>query len=165
MNLNNQKELFSIAMTSCIASAAGCSTQEISKDLYGVDVELKGINWPGVPQINVQLKSTADTAIIDHENERICYPLDADNYNKLTSFSCNPYILILALVPKDPQDWLKINNDNITLHNSLYWVKLKGDQTKNRSTKTIHIPLQNVFNVEILNDMMSSISDHGEIIL
>lgn len=81
MFITTQKEEFSYAYTSAVASAAGYSFQIAPRplDLVGVDVTITGIISPGSrrrTRLDLQLKCTSQNLL---EDEGIRYPLEIKN--------------------------------------------------------------------------------------
>ena len=81
MFITTQKEEFSYAYISAVASAAGYSFQIAPRplDLVGVDVTITGIISPGSrrrTRLDLQLKCTSQDLL---EDEGIRYPLEIKN--------------------------------------------------------------------------------------
>lgn len=145
-----------------VASKAGCICAIYNHD-YGTDIEIKSVKkignkrWPlGTPLV-VQIKSSKNYKILS--NGIISYKLNADNYNLLIREDTgSPYILVLYCMPKDETEWLSICNESTQLRYCGYWVYL-GGRSESDHSRTVHIeiPQKQIFNVESLISIMSSI--------
>lgn len=163
MFITTQKEEFSYAYISAVASAAGYSFQIASRplDLVGVDVTITGIISPGSrrrTRLDLQLKCTSQNLL---EDEGIRYPLEIKNYNELrnTNPDDDPLLLIVVLVPDKVEDWLQQSETELCLKRCAYWVSLRGQpQSTNQTTVTVYLPRQNVFSVDALKTLMRRIA-------
>lgn len=157
--LNQQKELLSLATTTVVCASSGCTW---SRDVYdtGIDLRIIGASWEFQPQIDIQLKSTADFSMI--KSGAIKYPLAARNYNDLVGPNQVDRLLVLMLLPDDPETWAKQTQYQISLQYGLFWVSLKEmAPTTNVSSVTITIPLENRFDSTMLKAMMAQINSDG----
>ena len=83
------------------------------------------------------------------------YRLRAENYNLLCFPSQTPRLLVVLDLPRDQAKWLTITADELILRRSAYWLNLRGhDETRNKSSITVLIPEQNLFNVDNLRTLM-----------
>ncbi|MFT7007639.1 MAG: hypothetical protein ACJAXJ_002168 [Colwellia sp.] len=161
MDLNHQMELMNVSMAAAVCSAVGCTWSQRIQD-FGIDLQIHGDLWDLDPQINAQLKATTDFSIIKQKKGYIKYPLAAKNYRDLIKKTTNPRILILAILPKDPEQWVKQTDYQMTLQYGLYWFNLEGmAPTDNTDNKTITVPLENRFNNVALRSMMDQINECG----
>ncbi len=163
MEFKKQMEKFSFAMASSICAQAGCSWDEPSYD-DGVDLLLHGSKFKRRPIILAQLKSIHDFGIIKENQGLIKYSLRAKNYNDLVASTCNPKLLILAIIPEDPQIWIRYSEQQFSLQYGLYYSILEGMQpTTNTHNVTIDIPLHQRFNNEILSNFMENVANKGSL--
>ena len=168
MDINIQKEEFSYAYINSIVSTAGFS-QDIkphSMDMRGVDLTIESSEKP-FPKLDVQVKSTSSSDIIDVKNNHIKYDLKVINYNQLID-QCRlaPLILILVLLPKDIDDWVVINDkkQETLIKKCAYWISLKGrNPTKNTKNIRIKIPLTNLLTPKSLKSIMDKIGRREEL--
>ena len=127
MDINIQKEEFSYAYIYAVVSAAGYSFQIANRplDIGGIDIIISGEEqeyslYP--PRLEVQVKSTS-TAVPD--NEFIRYPLKLKNYNELRkSKTLVPKILVIILLPDNPQEWVNQSEEELCLRRCGYWLSL-----------------------------------------
>ena len=165
MDINIQKEEFSYAYIYAIVSAAGYSFQIANRplDIGGIDIIISGEEqeyslYP--PRLEVQVKSTS-TAVID--NEFIRYPLKLKNYNELRkSKTLVPKILVIILLPDNPQEWVNQSEEELCLRRCGYWLSLKGQpETQNVESVTVYLPRQQLFTAEKLRNIMEQIETRG----
>lgn len=126
MDINQQKEQFSISYIRAIAAVAGYSLYrpEIDNDSVDLDVVSRGGTGKILsPRLELQLKCTS-RGILD-ENY-IKYPLNLKNYNDLKINALVPRILVVVLVPEKITDWIKQTESELCLRNCAYWVSLRG---------------------------------------
>lgn len=165
MDINHQKEQFSIAYVRAIISAAGYTVYKLDIDEDSVDLGIAGKGGKGTfcsPHLEMQLKCTA---IANYDNGYLRYPLKIKNYDDLRRINLHvPQILVTVIVPKELKDWLEQSEEALTMYKCGYWTSLRGKpETKNTKTVTVHLPKRNLFTVEELKRIMSRISD-GEAI-
>ena len=69
--------------------------------------------------------------------------------------SQTPRLLVVLGLPRDRTKWLTITAEELILRRSAYWLNLRRhDETENKSSITVHIPEQNLFNVDNLRMLM-----------
>jgi hypothetical protein len=97
--------------------------------------------------VYVQLKATSQR--LEPSNGKIPFDLEVGQYNKLRiTTSGNPWILVLLMLPKAANDWLKCSPQALTLKRCAYWVSLYGaPATANDETQRIYVPVKNRFHV------------------
>lgn len=162
MDLSLRKEQFSYDYVSMVATAADCMVTMAprSLDARGIDCtisateEVEGIAYPS---FDVQVKCTADDR---GDGDQISYALDIGNYNSLRAENVwDPRVLIVVFVPNKVDDWLRHTNDELCVRYCGYWISLRGQpETDNTTSKTIHIPRQQVFSVDALREIMRRIA-------
>jgi hypothetical protein len=159
MDINQQKEQFSITYIRAIAAVAGYSLYRPEVDNDSVDLGIASRGSTGKilsPRLELQLKCTA-RGILD-ENY-IKYPLNLKNYNDLKVNVLVPRILVVVLVPEKITDWLKQTESELCLRHCAYWVSLRGmPDTKNTTNVTIEIPRSNQFTPDALQAIIQRIS-------
>jgi len=115
-------------------------------------------------QLDFQLKASKN---IIAEKETIKYDLDAETFNylvtRLQSPKAVPFILIVLELPKNEDDWLFINEEELILRKCCYWYLPGTDMTLNNSTKRIEIPRQNLLTPEVINELLEKITKGVEL--
>ena len=105
------------------------------------------------PAIGIQLKATINLG--NPSNGFFHYPLRSANRNLLCFPSQTPRLLVVLDLPRDQAMWLTITTRELILRRRAYWLNLRGhDETDNESSITVHIPEQNLFNVDNLRMLM-----------
>lgn len=163
MFITTQKEEFSYAYISALASVAGYSFQIAPRplDLVGVDVTITGLVSPSSrrrTRLDLQLKCTSQDLL---DNESIRYPLEIKNYNELrnTNPDDDPLLLVVVLVPEKVEHWLQQTETELCLKRCAYWVSLRGQASStNQTNVTVYLPRQNVFSVDALKTLMQRIA-------
>ena len=121
-------------------------------DDHGIDGTV-GSYSGGINRVDFQLKSTTDYHIRDGF---IIYDLRVEDYNRLIREDDLPRVLILFLMPDDPDQWLNQTPEELCLRRCAYWVSLMGmAPSGNRSTVRVSVPLTNMFDLNGLADMFS----------
>ncbi|NLU53436.1 MAG: DUF4365 domain-containing protein [Clostridiaceae bacterium] len=165
--INKIKEEISRAFVSLITARSGYVVEYLGHD-FGIDGTIReliklpnGDVRPGYgPSIDFQLKSTENYII---ENDNIVYDLEAKNYNDLVVNSANPRILILYLLPREQDRWVKIlgkdaNTFTLMMH-SAWWHSLRNEEpTHNTSKVRIRIPLSQRFELNTIRNMFYNIN-------
>jgi len=168
MDINIQKEEFSYAYINSIVSTAGLSQiiQTRSMDMKSVDITISKPDKP-YPVIDVQVKCTSSSDIIDINKNSILYDLPVNNYNQLIDKDRRtPLIFILVLVPEDVHDWVVVDKakSETLVKKCAYWMSLKGySETNNNTKQRIKIPLTNLLTPDSLNLIMDKVGKRQEI--
>jgi len=163
MFITTQKEEFSYAYISSVASVAGYSFQIAPRplDLVGVDVTITGLVSPGSRRrrrLDLQLKCTSQNLL---DNEGIRYPQEIKNYNELrnTNPHDDPLLLVVVLVPEKVEHWLQQTETELCLKRCAYWGSLRGQaKSTNQTNVIVYLPRQNVFSVDALKTLMQRIA-------
>jgi len=160
MELNQQKELFSKAYVRAVAAVAGFSIDQLELDFDSIDLQITAGSGEGsvcYPELKLQLKCTSRDVI---HGEYIRYQFKVKNYNDLRGNALVPRILVVLLVPKNLEDWLKQSEEEMCMRNCAYWMSLRGQPEKpNSSNVTVNLPRSNQFTVPALKSMIQSISE------
>ncbi|MFZ4815416.1 MAG: DUF4365 domain-containing protein [Phototrophicaceae bacterium] len=158
MDINRQKEQFSIAYIRTIVAAAGCKIRNEEVDDDSIDFDIVGYRdseMRQTPKIAVQLKCT-----INNQNayylakEDIPFRLKQKNYNDLAREDSIQAILVVLIVPEDPKDWVSQDELGLKLHNAAYWLSLSGRSPTDQKTEQVYLPRTNLFTVNALKQMM-----------
>ncbi|MCY3994370.1 MAG: DUF4365 domain-containing protein [Caldilineaceae bacterium] len=149
---NDIEEALSRVYVQAVAARAGYSTADYSLDRDGVDILIQAGGMMR-PAIALQLKATIN---LGKPSEGFFhYRLRAKNYNLLCEPTQTPRLLVVLNLPRDQAQWLTVTPDALVLRRSAYWLSLTGhDGTENRSSVTVLIPEQNLFNVDNLQTLM-----------
>lgn len=165
--LNHMKERLHLAYVRAVVARAGATFQPYDED-YGIDARISAVSLtPDGKYIakgsafDCQLKATTDWEIKD---EHIVYDLDVKAYNNLVELKERLGILILYRLPKqpDPDAWVTVSKDNLTMRTCCYWKLLTGDKTTNTSTKQICIPTQQLFDHQAVTDLLEEVRKRNE---
>lgn len=155
------QQQISLAYAAAVASTAGCSMEPRKIDYYGVDVSFHHLTggWPGEydpSQVEAQVKCTTQDCLRD---DRVAYPnLKRKHYDLLrTPRVTAPRIFIVMLVPPDMDSWLDQSEAEMLLAGCAYWVSLRDEAAIATESKTVHLPRENVFDVEALLSIMQRV--------
>jgi hypothetical protein len=109
--------------------------------------------------IDVQLKCTCERNV-RRTQEYLAYELEVKTYNDLVARrgGYTPLILVLLILPDDPDEWISITSSELLIRRNAYWFVPGEDANHiNGRTKTIHIPNDNLLNLDFFSDR---IRDH-----
>ncbi len=161
-DLNNLKAEFGGAYLRAVAHAAGFYVQDASRmmDADGVDFTLFQRGSRGQmrsPKLDVQLKTTAGEPGEDH----LVIDLSVKNHEELRATNYQiPRVLVVVVVPEDPAEWLDASEDQLVLRRCGYWCSLRGEpETENTTTQRVRIPRTQLFHVEPLRALMTSVAE------
>jgi Domain of unknown function (DUF4365) len=134
-------------------------------DIVGVDVTITAFGALGSrrrPRLDVQMKCTSTDVL---NNDFIAYPLSIKNYEELRADNpWEPIILVVVLVPENPEEWLRQSEAELCLKRCGYWLSLRGQPaTQNQTTVTVYLPRQNLFTADALINIMQRL-ESGETI-
>ena len=158
LTIQHMKEGLSRAYTLAVTHRAGLNLSKPEFD-YGIDVTISNLVVrgnrivSGGHSIDIQLNSTCN---VEFKNDTVVYDLEVKNYNDLVSEEVGtPRILVLFVMPKNQDEWVNISVDNTVLKNCAWWCSLVGEQiSSNQETKTIHIPVNQIFTPNALIELM-----------
>lgn len=165
------KEAISRSFVHLVASRGGYKCGDILLD-HGVDLQIrKAVTrlqngrtryLDDGRSIDVQLKSTTQSQV-QATSEVLKYDLETKSYNDLVyrrnSGSLIPLILILLVLPDDPNDWVAVSPEQLVVKRAAYWYRpLDGAElTENTSTKRIDVPKNNVVDLEFLGNLFQQV--------
>ena len=151
---NRHKELFSFAYINAVAARVGFEMSLKRLDHDGVDGRLESLDAPS-RQLNFQAKSTSRNDV--WRNDHIAFELPITTYDQLRDTEAAvPAILIVVLLPDDPNQWLTQTEDQLCLRRCAYWLSLRNEpEVFDTNSKTVHIPTANIFNQDQLLDISS----------
>ena len=156
------KEQMSRAYVLAVAAAARCSTATPEPDYDGVDIEIRqSAEHERFTQsrLEVQLKATSSDVVRD---DHVAFRLKAEHYDKLRDEKVYvPRILVVLVLPPGdvPDRWLYQHPRAMLLRHCAYWVSLRGAPAIAGESTTVHVPLDQRFNVSHLLCIMQRIGD------
>lgn len=159
------KEELSKSFTKAVSAAAGINCQFYERD-YGQDgvfeevmycAERKAYRQTGFG-IDFQLKATINATA---KNGFYIYDLEVKNYLDLIDTKVGkPRILILYVLPKDKEEWIKVTESETQLQKCAYWCSLRGHPyVNNRSKVRVTIPESQLFTIEELKRLMENVKE------
>ena len=158
--MNQRKSRLSLACIEAVSSQAGYQVVEIKVDNDSVDGTFWG-DFGRRPRVEFQAKATArDLA----RNGVIHFPLPIKNYNDLRRDTFNPRILIIMLMPDDPDDWIEQTDEALCVRHGVYWTSILGaPESANTDSVTVYVPMANVLDSDQLDRMMRNTERTGAI--
>lgn len=166
MTLNDQKNLFSQAVTEAVAAVAGVASGKWNIDDDSVDTTFmrRGMKVvspiPGKPpvrhspKLDVQLKCTENPHFVGTD---LHFSLPLKNYDDLRTpaamlMDCR--ILVVVVVPDNVDAWLACSSAQYVLMRCAYWVSLAGlPQVQNTASVTVKLPGTNLFTPDALTSI------------
>ena len=153
LSVQDQEEELSLAYVAAVAAKAGYVMAKSSKDRDGIDLMIQGgsANWPS---IGIQLKATVNLGPARDRYFR--FALKRRNYDLLRGErTMMPRLLVVLDLPRNADQWLEISSEALMLRRAAYWVSLRGSpKTSNKTSTTIKIPEENLFDVLGLRALM-----------
>ena len=143
-----QQEALSRAYVQAVAAGAGFTTAAYNIDLDGIDLRIQA-GGDMRPALELQLKATVN--LRGPLNDEYRFALKKRNYELLRIPTQTPRLLVVLKLPRDPTEWITIKPNELVLRDRAYWVNLlKASESPNKTTVTVGIPKQNLFNIESL---------------
>lgn len=156
------REELSIAYLHAVAARAGYAWEPTRVDLDGIDGWIRSRGRISAdarihsPMIGFQLKATST---IQGSSDPIGFALKQKNYDDLRKQYAEPRYLALLLLPEDPEDWLKLDANEMVMRRCMYWHSLaKAAGTDNASSTTVYLSRNNVLDVRSLRGLMMDAS-------
>ena len=162
LTVPDQKELLSRVYAHAVAARAGYVTALYDFDRDGIDLRIQA-GGDMRPALEFQLKATINLGQPDTDG---CFRfrLKSRNYNLLRIPTQTPRLLVVLDLPKDPEQWMTLTENELVLRRRSYWLNLIGyEETTNTSDVTVRIPATNIFDVDRLRDLMEQ-SRNGRIL-
>jgi Domain of unknown function (DUF4365) len=164
--LSAMKEQFSLGYVHMVASAAGFSVKTHGTDYDGVDVTIYSSAEYAIyygPQFELQVKCTSQSSVVRQRS--VAWQMQARPFRKLTSGKRYiPAYLGVLVVPGDPEAWLQQDQEKLLTRSRMYWQEATqlGAIDDGAGSKTVHLPLTNLFDVPQLQRIMKSLGDGGD---
>lgn len=143
MDLNKQKELFSIAVVKAMLAQCALKAATWDVDDDSIDFTIGQRGGKGTirsPKMDVQMKCTAQDVLTP---AGLTIQLPRKNYDDLRDTERGtPAILIVMLVPDDVTNWITVDNEKrYCLYRHAWWHSLAGQPALTIKTDpTIVIP-------------------------
>lgn len=153
MELNEQKQQFSVAFVRAVAAAAGFAVSQHSVDDDSIDIGfVAGGALRKRPRIEAQLKCSADDTL---RSSDFSFRLSQKNHNDLCAESLVPRILIVVRIPPDLGDWLILNEERLLARHCAYWLSLAGREEVTAATVTVRMLRAQIFDASALTGLMA----------
>ncbi|MEU8758371.1 DUF4365 domain-containing protein [Streptomyces sp. NPDC048659] len=159
-------ETLQVGYLHAVAAAAGCSLSQPFPD--------NGIDWHvshGAPghtvddevTIKVQLKCTYQLPPRTPGGPpAFSFTLDNEHLVKLARTPVAVHkILVVMLVPRDREDWLRAGHDRLDLRHCCYWINLAGHPVTGRRRTTVRVPTTRIFDDRALCEIMARVGVGG----
>jgi hypothetical protein len=157
-------ETLQIGYLHAVAAAAGCSLAQPFPD-NGIDWHLSHSSRSHAIDdevtIKVQLKCTYQVA--PHpRGPSFAFTLENDHLAKLARTPVSVHkILVVMLVPRTPEEWLRASHDRLELRHCCYWTNLAGHPVTGRYKTTVRIPSARIFDDRALCEIMARVGAGG----
>lgn len=164
MNTADLMSEFSVAYVRAVAHAAGFFTQEPNRSLDADGVDLLVFRRGGggavrSPRLELQIKATAAPVGTDP------FPFDlrAKNHVELCATNLQvPRVLVVVVMPKEPKDWVQMDEAGLLLRRCGYWCSLRGQlPTTNLSEQRVFLSRGQLLDVAGLQELMERVSQGG----
>ncbi|OIK00642.1 DUF4365 domain-containing protein [Streptomyces colonosanans] len=175
-------ETLQVGYLHAVAAAAGCSLSQPFPD-NGIDWHIShtapGHTVDDEVTIKVQLKCTYQvppnppTRLLPPSTEGSAPPprqmgrffsftLDNEHLAKLARTPVSVHkILVVMLVPRSQDDWLRASHDRLDLRHCCYWANLAGHPITGRRRTTVRISTSRIFDDRALCEIMTRVGTGG----
>jgi hypothetical protein len=156
------QESLSRAYIHAIAGSAGVNLHVSREFDYGFDGTFRPVVVRGNRRVesgfpvDFQLKCTRKWS---HEADQVAYSIETKTYNDLVSREPEGIgaLLILLCVPDNPDEWVEVSEDYITMRRCCYYTVLSGvPVTNEESRKRIFIARTNVLTPDALIRLLAA---------
>jgi hypothetical protein len=139
-----------------VAALAGYVTCKKDFDRDGVDITFEAGGHMR-PKLDAQLKATMHLKELSTATDQFSYQCPKRNHDLLRVPTQVPRILIVLRLPKNPKDWLQVNDNEMVLKHCAYWANvLKEDEVKEgNDSKAVRILKANRFDAAALTQLMN----------
>ena len=175
-------ETLQVGYLHAVAAAAGCSLSQPFPD-NGIDWHIShtapGHTVDDEVTIKVQLKctyqipprqpvrlpspSTEEAAPSPRRTGSFfSFTLDNEHLAKLARTPVSVHkILVVMIVPRSQDDWLRAGHDRLDLRHCCYWTNLAGHPITGRHRTTVRIPTSRIFDDRALCEIMTRVGTGG----
>jgi hypothetical protein len=160
-----RQEQFSLAFVRMIAAAAGCSIKSHETDYDGVDITIASsteyVKYY-CPQFELQLKCTTQHGLL--RNTHLSWKMEREPFLKLTHGKrYNEAFLGVLVIPRADEPLVDLSEERLLSSSRMYWehARLLGEVSDGSTTKTMHLPRTNLFDVESLQSIMQRVGEGG----
>jgi hypothetical protein len=160
VDLNQQKQQFSIAFVRAVAAVSGYNVyrQEVDDESVDLGIAATGLNGTTRnPRLELQLKCS-ETILLDDQD--FAFRLKLKNYNDLRDSEVHvPKLLVVVHVPSAVDEWIVQDESSLALRRCGYWHSLAGlPPTDNESGCTLRVSRARRFDVSALRHLMTQIA-------
>lgn len=161
MDIEEQKQQFSVAVARAVAAVCGLAyaTPETDEDSIDATIALRGGGGTvRSPKLDVQLKCSS---IVNSSSDEMSYALKIKNYNELRAADVMvPRILVVVLVPDGLMEWMHWTEHHLMLKKCAYWLSLRGmPETANTSSVTVKLLKSQPFHPEALTAIFDRLKE------
>ena len=152
LTTQDREEALSRVYARAVAAGAGYVTADCDFDRDGVDLRIHA-GGSIRPALDLQLKATVN--LTESQSGYCRFALKRRNYDLLRVRAQTPRLLIVLDLPQDESQWITLGSHELILRRRAYWLSLRGcEASENRSSVTVQIPKENIFNIESLRALM-----------
>lgn len=162
----HMKERLSVSYVTAVAAKAGVACHLTTQPEYGTDAHLVRVRKLRNGKysdtghiINCQIKATT-TGLLDDDN--VVYDMRVDDYNKLAEWEGGICILVLFCLPKDPEEWLSLSEDELVLKRCCYWKRVSDPPSQNKYSQRVLIPRSQVFTPQTIVGLLEKVRQGAE---
>jgi hypothetical protein len=157
-------ETYQVGYLHAVAAAAGCALAQPFPD-NGIDWHVSHSSAAHTADdeatIKVQLKCTYQVPPRP-PGPYFSFTLDNDHLRKLAHSRVAVHkILVVMVVPRSVDAWVRTHPDRIELRHSCYWVNLAGHPLTGRRRTNVRIPTSQVFDDRALCAIMTRVGAGG----
>ncbi|MER6623397.1 MULTISPECIES: DUF4365 domain-containing protein [unclassified Streptomyces] len=158
-------ETLQVGYLHAVAAAAGCSLSQPFPD-NGIDWHVShsaaGHVVDDEVTIKVQLKATYQLRPRP-PGRSFSFTLDNAHLEKLARTPVSVHkILVVMIVPRSQDDWLRAGHDRLDLRHCCYWTNLAGHPVTGRRRTTVRIPTSRIFDDRALCEIMTRVGTGGK---
>lgn len=157
-------ETMQVGYLHAVAAAAGCSLAQPFPD-NGIDWHLSHSSRAHAVDdevtIKVQLKCTYQVAPCP-AGPTFAFTLENEHLAKLARNPASVHkILVVMLVPRTQEEWLRASHDRLELRHCCYWTNLAGHAVTGKRKTTVRIPTSRIFDDRALCEIMTRVGAGG----
>lgn len=149
--LNERKAIFGVVYLRAVAAVAGYGAGVPESDYDSVDLIVSSKEGKR-HRLEFQVKCTAAEL---PQGDDFPFRLEKKNYDELRIDTITPRLLLVVLVPDEPEAWLRQSERRMNLRRSGYWLSLRGlDESPGQSSITVRVPRVNLLTPSALRALM-----------
>lgn len=161
LNENDKKAELSYAYLHAVAAAAGFACSDTNRHVDGcgvdarVDIRERLDAAARLTEFSLPIQLKATSAKLPVVEDKLSFPLDVDQYDKLRVTTVSiPKLIVLMTLPQEIESWLNVSAESLVARHCARWTCIQGyPDIANDATVTVRFRLDRVLTPNALREI------------